>query len=165
MAEAAQDLRGSSVHILTRHSTDLNSEQTLLLQAALAEPKTALQSFSRWWKQVDIEEVRWSEYRLLPLVYQNIGRRIDDQVAAARVRGVAKHVWLTNHHNAALCTTTLDHLIAHDVPTLLLKGAAMMVSVSGENLRSMNDCDILVPIDRAPQALASLAALGYNALY
>ena len=154
-----------SVDTLARHATDLNSKQRLLLDAALAEPDTALRAFNRWWAQVDIEEMRWPEYRLLPLVYGNIGRRIDDQMAAARIRGVAKHVWLTNQRNVAACTTTLDDLIAHDVPTLLLKGAAMMVAVSGESLRSINDCDILIPIESAPQSLASLLALGHESPY
>ena len=144
----------------------LSTEQMLLLNAALAKPDTAVQSFNLWWKQVDIDaDVHESEYRLLPLVYHNIGRTIEDPVAAARVRGVAKHVWLNNHRNAALCTTLLDKLIAAGVPTVLLKGAAMMLMVSGENLRSLNDCDLLIPIEAAPQFIADLAKSGYNAIY
>ena len=66
-------------------------------------------------------------------------------------------MWLSNHRNAALGTYALDTLIATEVPTVILKGGAMMVAVSGENMRTMDDCDILVPVERAPQALAALA--------
>jgi hypothetical protein len=48
---------------------------------------------------------------------------------------------------------------------MILKGAAMMVAVSGENVRSVHDCDILVPVERAPEALAILNELGLDVPY
>ena len=140
-------------------------DQRLLLRAALDEPELALRCFAQWWDHVDIKHTGTTEYRLLPLVYNNIGRMIPDKVAAARVKGVAKHVWLSNHNYAALGAYALDRLILANVPTVILKGSAMMVAVSAENMRSMDDCDILVPAERAPQALAALAEIGLHVWY
>jgi Uncharacterised nucleotidyltransferase len=135
-------------------------DQRLLLRAALDEPGCALRCFAEWWDHVEIEHTGTTEYRLLPLVYNNIGRLIPDKVAAARIKGVAKHVWLSNHRNTALGTVALDQLIAANVPTLILKGSAMMLAVSAENMRSMGDCDILVPVERTLQAFTALAEVG-----
>jgi hypothetical protein len=140
-------------------------DQRLLLRAALDEPELALRCFAQWLNHVDIKHTGATEYRLLPLVYNNIGRMIPDKVAAARVKGVAKHVWLSNHNYAALGAYALDRLILANVPTVILKGSAMMVAVSAENMRSMDDCDILVPAERAPQALAALAEVGLHIWY
>ena len=138
----------------------ITPNQRLLLQAAVDEPDRALRSFSDWWGRVDLEGTGSTEYRLLPLVYHNIGPRIPDAIAAARVRGAAKHVWLTNQLNAELATTVLDRLEIADIPTMMLKGSAMMVAVSESNMRLMGDCDILVEPNHAPRAFAALRGLG-----
>jgi Uncharacterised nucleotidyltransferase len=143
----------------------ITPDQRLLLRAALDEPDIAVGYFVRWWKHIDIETTGATEYRLLPLVYQNIGQLIPDRTVAARIRGVAKHVWLANQYYAALGASALDRLSAAKVPAIILKGAAMMVAVSGENARSLHDCDILVPIERAPEALAILTELGLDVPY
>ena len=71
--------------------------QRLLLRAALDEPERALSCFTKWWNLVDIKHTGTTEYRLLPLVYNNIGRLIPDKMDAALIKGVAKHVWLSNY--------------------------------------------------------------------
>ena len=143
----------------------ITSDQGLLLRAALDKPERALACFDRWWKHVDIESTGATEYRLIPLVYQNIGQLIPDKAVAARIRGVAKHVWLSNQYYAALGASALRRLSVADVPTMILKGAAMMVAVSGENARSLHDCDILVPVERAPKALEVLTELDLDVPY
>jgi hypothetical protein len=147
------------------HPTTITPDQHLLLRAALDKPEVALGCFVRWWKHVDIENTGATEYRLLPLVYQNIGSLIPDRTVAARIRGVAKHVWMSNQYYAALGASALDRLKVAKVPAMILKGAAMMVAVSGENARSLHDCDILVPVEQAPEALAILNELGLDVPY
>jgi len=143
----------------------LTPHQRLLLRAALDEPERALRCFAEWWNHVDIEHTGNTEYRLLALVHNNIGRMIPDKVAAARIKGIAKHMWLSNHTYAALGAYALDRLILAKVPTLVLKGSAMMVALSAEDMRSMDDCDLLVPVDRALQALSALAEVGFHVWY
>jgi hypothetical protein len=141
----------------------ITPDQRLLLRAALDEPESALRCFSDWWGNVDLENTGSTEYRLLPLVYHNIGPLISDKTAAARIKGVAKHVWLSNQINAALATNVLDRLIVAKAPAMIIKGGAMMVAVSGDNTRLMGDCDILVPVDQVPHALATLGEIGLTA--
>jgi len=140
-------------------------DQQLLLRAALDEPEPALRCFNEWWKYVEIEHTGTTEYRLLPLVYRNIGPLIADKVAAARVKGVAKHVWVSNSRKAALGAYVLDILTMANVPHAVLKGAAMMTAVHADNMRSIGDCDILIPVERAPQALAALAEVDLHAQF
>ncbi|MGO9359737.1 MAG: nucleotidyltransferase family protein [Xanthobacteraceae bacterium] len=144
------------------HPITITPDQQLLLRAALDKPEHALRCFAEWWSRVDIEHTGTTEYRLLPLVYNNIGRLIADKAAAARVRGVAKHVWLSNSKNVALGTYALDRLTAAKVPTAIIKGSALLVAVASETMRSMGDCDILVPVERAAQALAVLDKVGFH---
>jgi hypothetical protein len=148
---------------LASNPVTITPDQRLLLHAALDEPDRALRCFSEWWGHVNLENTGSTEYRLLPLVYHNIGRLIPDATAAARVKGVAKHVWLSNQLNAASAATVLDRLNAANIPTVIIKGSAMMVAVSDNNTRMMGDCDVLVGVDQAPQALAALQELGLTA--
>ena len=134
----------------------------LLLRAALDKPDHAVRCFAEWWDHVEIEHIGATEYRLLPLVYNNIGRLIPDKVAAALVKGVAKHAWLLRYKNASLATHALDTLISANVPTLILKGSAMMLAITGENTRLADDCDFLVPAERAPEALGALSEIGFH---
>jgi putative nucleotidyltransferase-like protein len=145
---------------LAKNPVTITDDQRLLLQAALEEPDRALRCFIGWWQDVKLENTGGTEYRLLPLVYHNIGRLIPDAITAARVKGVAKHVWLSNQLNAALAKTVLNRLNAANIPSVIIKGSAMMAAVSEKNTRLMGDCDILVDVDRAPQALATLRELG-----
>ena len=141
----------------------ITHDNKLLLSAALDLPERALANFTEWWKRVDIRHTGSTEYRLLPLVFSNIGPLISDSVAAARVKGVAKHVWLSNHRNAALGAQALDALAAAKAPCMILKGGAMISALGPEFMRSMDDCDILIPEQHAPQALAALAGAGLQA--
>jgi Uncharacterised nucleotidyltransferase len=141
----------------------ITHEHKLLLSAALDPPERAVCSFTEWWKRVDLRHTGTTEYRLLPLVFSNIGPLISDTVAAARVKGVAKHVWLSNHRNAALGAQALDALAIAKAPCMVLKGGAIMSALGSEFMRSMDDCDILIPQQHAPQALAALAGAGLQA--
>ena len=59
----------------------------------------------------------------------------------------------------------LDALAAADVPTMLLKGAALVETVYDDPaLREMLDLDILVPSEQMGTATFALAALGYLSL-
>jgi hypothetical protein len=150
---------------LASDPVNVTPDQQLLLRAALDEPERALRCFVEWWQHADIGHAGSTEYRLLSLVYHNIGRLIPDKGAAARIKGVAKHVWASNYRYAALGAFALDRLSEANVPTMILKGGAMMVAVSGGNMRSMGDCDILVPVERTRQAFTALAEVNLYAQF
>ena len=143
----------------------ITRDNKLLLSAALDDQERALCSFTEWWKRVDIRHTGTTEYRLLPLVFHNIGPLISDSVAAARVKGVAKHAWLSNHRNAALGVQALDALAAAKAPCMVLKGSAMISALDPEVMRSMDDCDILIPEQHAPHSLGALAEAGLQAQF
>jgi hypothetical protein len=74
----------------------LSEPQHLLLRAALDPPDRALEWFAAWRRLVDLNDVAGTEYRLLPLVDQNIGGHLPDDALKHRLRGIARHAWLRN---------------------------------------------------------------------
>jgi hypothetical protein len=137
--------------------------QRLLLLAALEAPDVALEHFLAWRKLAELNDVTGPELRLLPLIYQNIGPRIPDVPLKQRLRGIARHAWLQNRTRLDLCLSIIDGLSARHIPVLLMKGTAIILLLgdAGE-LRTMADCDLLVPDERAPEAFATLLDLGFR---
>ncbi len=136
-------------------------DKRLLLRAALNEPQDAIRYFKRWCATNTIYDAPHNASRLFPLIHQNIGSLIDDKQTAERLRGFARHTWLANNLRVRLCLQALERLAKAEIPTLLLKGAAMASVVTGDyTVRQMGDCDILVPHDRAKDAVDCLLTAG-----
>ncbi|KQT58460.1 hypothetical protein ASG52_21615 [Methylobacterium sp. Leaf456] len=134
----------------------------LLLRAALEPPWEALACFARWREQNDLNDVVGTAFRLLPLVYDNIGQALPDDAIKARLRGIARHVWLRSRSRWHLCAAAIDRLTEREIPLLLTKGTALVVILGGATeLRFLSDCDILVPPERAAEAVAILFDLGF----
>jgi hypothetical protein len=140
---------------------DLTEPQLLLLRAAMAPVPDALHCFGRWRERVALNDVAGTDFRLLPLIYQNIGRHLPNDVLKARLRGIAQHAWLRNRSRLQLCGSLLERLSQRDMPFLLIKGAAVMLVLgAAAELRFLADCDVLVPLERALEAVDLLRDLG-----
>src|SRR5437879_6165699 len=92
--------------------SELAHAQKLILRSAFDEPDKALAHFDAWRRVMGFDRAGATEYRMLPLVYRNIGARIADPVAAARIRGVARQVWLSNQIRLDRYGMVLDALAA-----------------------------------------------------
>lgn len=137
--------------------------QRLLLSAALSLDKAeAAAALSEWWRGIsDLDQVHGTDSGLFAQIYANLGRRIPDPALASRMKGAARHVWVRNNYMISDCARIVAALCEVDIPVMLLKGAAMAIAVdSGNGLRWMSDCDILVPTDKALPAVAALAEAG-----
>ncbi len=138
-------------------------EQTLLLRAALLPAPEARVAYAAWRATTDIDQVDPASYRILPLLAHNLGGA--DPVLA-RARGVMRHTWSRNQRLFHHASGAVRALQAAEMPVMLLKGAALGLRCY-ESLghRPMNDVDVLVPLERAAEARAVLAGLGWRPSY
>lgn len=141
----------------------IGSQQVLLLKAALGQDKAmAAEALDRWWAGIaDFDDVRGTDANLFPQVYWNLGSRIRDTTLRARLKGTARHHWVRNQYLVANGGQLLDALGQAGVPVLLLKGAAIASTMDDDlGLRTMSDCDMLVPRNRAMEVIDILARSG-----
>jgi hypothetical protein len=137
--------------------------QQLLLKATLLEAEAALQAWQEWYGQGGLDRLDNGSYRLLPLTYRNLQRLGYQEPVLMKLRGVNRRAWCENH----LVFRRIAPMLAtfHDagISTLLLKGGALtLLHYRDFGLRPMQDLDILVPEDRALDAISLLEAAGWS---
>jgi hypothetical protein len=138
----------------------IGSQQALLLKAAMGADKAeAAAALEAWWACItDFDQVRGTDSNLFPQLYWNVGSRIRDAALRGRLKGAARHHWVRNQYLVASGGRLLDVLNRAEVPVLLLKGAAIASSMDDDlGLRTMSDCDMLVPKSRALEVIGLLA--------
>ena len=134
-----------------------------LLRAALLTDERALAAWRVWRSQADLDRLDTASYRLLPLLYRNLERLGVDDGWMAKLRGIYRRTWVANQvllHRLSGVLTTL-----HDVrvPTMILKGAALLDQAYGDaGARPMGDLDVWVPAADFPRAFQSLAGAGWS---
>jgi putative nucleotidyltransferase-like protein len=131
------------------------ADEELLLQAAVRPGPAGLAAWERLRDRVDPERLDPSTLRLLPLVCDNLLRSKVDDPLLPRLRGVRRRTWLANQMLFAEAAQLIGKLAAAGVPTLLLKGAALVATIyPSPGLRPMGDLDLLVPVQLGQRALA-----------
>lgn len=102
--------------------------------------------------------------RVAPLVYFVL--REKDWLPASALERLRMAYFATARRNLLAFHAlgqAIDYLNTHDIPTLLLKGVALALSLyKNEALRPMGDADLLVPREDVPRAVALLRELGYT---
>jgi len=136
----------------------LPEHQTLLLRAVLCEGDEADRALAAWRDLVDLQLVDTPSQRLLPL----LARRSLDSELRGLVRGLYRHAWATNQRLWQQAMPVIEGLRARGIPTLLLKGAAL-IAVYGDDwgARPMYDVDLLIPSTSADGALELLTELDW----
>jgi hypothetical protein len=142
----------------------LPHEHALALRAALRSGEDAEDAFAEWRRLVDFEAVDEPTYRLLPLIYWNLGPRPGDDPVIGRMGGVYRRTWVVNTIRLQEAERAIVALGEAGIPTALLKGAAMIARWTPDpGVRMMADVDLLVPRERAREAVDRLAAAGWRA--
>jgi hypothetical protein len=139
--------------------------QTLLLRAALLEAPAALQAWTAWKDAIDFDAIDSASFRLLGLAYRNLTRiGVDPSDSLLpRLKGIYRHFWTRNQLVLKRKTDLLRALNEADIPTMLLKGAALTLSVYHDfGVRPMEDFDLMVPREHVPQAMDLLEKFGWN---
>jgi hypothetical protein len=141
----------------------LPREQLLPLRAALLPGTDAVEAFAEWRRLVDFDATGAPAYRLLPLIYRNLEDRLGDDPVIGRMRGVYRRTWVLNAMTLGEGERAVAALEGERIPTMLLKGAAMTARWTRDSgVRMMADVDVLVPRDRALDAIAVLLERGWR---
>ncbi len=131
--------------------------QELLLKAALLPPNEAIAGWEGWLSNVGIDRIDSGSQRLLPLVYRNLHAIGAQHPLVNTFRGIYRRTWYENQilfHRMALLVSALERA---GIATMLLKGAALVSLYYRDlGLRPMSDFDVLVPTDRAADAIRVL---------
>jgi LPS sulfotransferase NodH len=139
------------------------AEQELLLRASFEPPRQARDAYRRWRVAADPYDIDEGSRRLLPLVHRNLRRGGSDAAPEAFVRDAYVN---TSGRNQMLLRTlegVLETLHDADVPTLVLKGAALTIlHYRDRGVRPMSDLDVLVPTELMERALEALEAEGWG---
>lgn len=144
---------------------DPTPSQMLLLQAALQDPSRGVEQFRLWLSHNKLDDIRGPDLRLLPVIFNNLGRLITDEAIYKRLAGVARHVLLSNRLRMERCGQSIDLLTAQGIPTMLLKGSAMIATVANDiGHRMMSDCDMLVRRRDAQKAVTVMSQAGLRSI-
>lgn len=137
----------------------------LLAQAALLDGDSAIEAWRQWSARgYSIEHLDYGSYRLCALVFRNLTAAGVDDDRLATLRGVFRHAWYANQRLLHASALALRSLELAGVPTMLLKGAALVAddpTLAG--VRPMDDVDLLVPDDRLSDAVHALGKVGWRA--
>lgn len=141
-------------------------QQELLLRAALA-PGDDVLSASRQLKMSDpLPPLDRGSARLLPLLYHNLCLHHVRHPAMEALKEEYVRTWCDNQLLFHAASDLLRSFRAAGVETLLLKGAALALSVYGDSgLRPMSDIDILVRPQHAALAIRLLGEAGWESKY
>lgn len=143
----------------------LNSRQRLVLSAAIDAPSKALDSFNTWQSQVKLDDIHGADMRLVPLIYKNIGKHIQDKNVAGRLKGISRYTWIRNSYRVDLCARLLGQLNSRGVSSLLIKGSALMAGITDDlSTRQMGDCDLLVASKDKRIAFEAMAREGMRSV-
>jgi hypothetical protein len=140
--------------------------QILLLQSALGQGAEAAAAWERWERENGLDRPDEGSYRLLPLVYRNLSRQGFSGPQWNILRGIHRNTWSQNQLLFHQVRPLIEELRAAGVPVLVLKGAALALSVYPDaGCRPMRDIDILIPSAHGRAVFRRLEAGGWRALY
>ena len=112
---------------------------------------------------VDFDATDAPMYRLLPLIYRNLEAQLESDPVLGRMRGIYRRTWVLNAIQIEGGGRAIVALGERDIPTMLLKGAAMIARWTGDSgVRMMADFDLLVPRERALDAVSCLLERGWR---
>ncbi len=141
-----------------------DAQETLLLRAALRNDDTALADFAAWQRGIDwAGHIDGGSFRMLPLVHANLARLGCTDPAMGRLAGVYRYSWCEAQTHLRRGAKAIDLLRRQGIPVMISKGLALAVAYYDSPAhRPMSDIDLVVPVDRAIEALALLNAGGWQ---
>jgi putative nucleotidyltransferase-like protein len=139
--------------------------QELLLRAAVVPGPGAIAAWDAWKADHDLieSELDHGSFRLMALVYRNLLAQGADEPLMPRLKGIYRYWWCSNQRLFYRAAGVIRGLGQAGIPTLVLKGAAVSVAHYQDcGVRPMGDVDLLVPFDRAAEAVACLERRGWR---
>jgi hypothetical protein len=140
-------------------------QQELLLRAALLGGKPAIDGCAEWESTVGFDLLDEGSYRMLPLLGRNLQSQGVNHPMAGRLKGIHRRAWYENQTLFHDLEPVLQRFHAAGIECMLLKGAALVLQYYRDmGLRPMRDLDVLVPEERAAEALQLMQDDGWRVL-
>lgn len=109
-----------------------------------------------------LENIDGPSHRLLPLLYHRFAEMRRHFPDFERIKGVARYFWVRHQRQMSWLAEIQSRFRSAGIPTLLLKGPALNLTVYPPGARPMTDVDIVVPRPQAPRALELLREAGWR---
>lgn len=138
-------------------------EQELLLKAALLIGKDSISAWQKWKTRVDINFLDHASINLLPLLYYNLTEQGIKDPIINRYKGTFRKTWYKNQMLMSELKALVSVFQKAGIETMALKGIALILKYyPNYGLRPMADIDLMVPIDKIPEALLLLEEEGWK---
>jgi hypothetical protein len=140
-------------------------EQQWMLRAAILPGQAGRDAWQNWIATADIDHLDAGSFRMIPLLYRNLKRIGIEHELLGRFRGIHHRAWYENQMALHKLSQLLRTFHEADVPTLILKGAALaLLYYKDLGLRPMADLDVLVPVNKAADVIGRLRDAGWRSV-
>jgi hypothetical protein len=136
--------------------------QELLLKAVLLPGDDGAAAWAAVRPRIDIDHLPGELHRLMPALSKALAASGVADPELPRLKGVYQFSWYRNQVLFADGARLIGALETTEIPTMLLRGAAMAATYHGDGgVRPMNDLDVLVPAREANRARRTAEARGW----
>lgn len=138
--------------------------QLALLQVLAAPPDAARTAWYQWRERARLTALDAGSTRLLPLVVRRLSELGVEDAEFGVFLGVLRHGWVGNQLHVRAAIEASSALLAEGIAVCALKGLSLLTSYYDADFssRPMYDVDLLVPAERAADALAILLSSGWT---
>ncbi|RXT46590.1 nucleotidyltransferase family protein [Bradyrhizobium betae] len=134
-----------------------------LFRAALGQGQTAIDAYRDWRASEPLEAADEIVYRTMPLLVATVDRAGIVDADTKRMRGVVKHVWLSNATRVRDLVEANRALESAGIDALLIKGGALFARDESYMAKRMTgDYDLLVRRVEAPRAIEVLRQASFR---
>jgi hypothetical protein len=129
----------------------------------LLQGEKARIAWSDWRALSSIDLVDAGSFRLMPLLYANLTANHIETTELPRLRGLYRYFWSKQKQLVHFSLPAIRCLNEAGIPVMLIKGAALNITAYADKaLRPMADIDVLVPHNRAREAIDKIESLGWT---
>ena len=138
-------------------------EQRLLLACLHLPADEARAAYRDWRASIDLDTLDAGSLSMMPLLGARLRELAIDDPILPRLRGAHRRAWCNGQLLTRGAIKAVDVLIARKIPLLALKGLSLLDCYDNDlGLRPMSDVDLLLPHDRALEAVHELARAGFE---
>jgi len=143
--------------------TALGLRHLTLFRAALGQGQTAIDAYQAWRASEPLDAADEVVYRTMPLLVATADMAGITDADTRRMRGVVKHVWLSNATRVRDVVEACAALKAAGIAALLIKGGALFARDESYMAKRMTgDYDLLVRRTEAPRAIEVLRQASFR---
>jgi hypothetical protein len=140
-----------------------NLQQQRLLRASLGHGEAALSAWTDWVNAGGLVAIDGASYEILPSVLANLTRSGSPIPEEGVLRGLHRRTWYQNRLLLARTTSTIAALQSAGIPTIVLKGTALLgLYYEDVGRRYMIDTDVLVRHADFDRAVETIRAAGWQ---